>query len=145
MSLHITPSMDIGLQHVLENGLSLIEQQPVPGAQRQQVLNSLVTIFSEAKLGSQALVVQNLLLAVKEGPAVERFSLFFRYLKESFGDELPERLSEAEKVFADIRDGREFDDAQKARAADLIRHLLTALHRESVSVPLTAPRQFSFI
>ena len=109
-----------------------------------QVLDSLIEIFSEANRGSEALLAHNLLFAVEERPAFERFSLFFRYLNDSFGAELPNRLSEGVSVLTELRNGQIGDEAQRTRAEELIDNLLQALQRESALSPLDPPRAFHY-
>lgn len=144
MSVQLAPSKDLGLQHVLENGLALIRQKPFVEARRNQVLDCLIEIFNEADRGSQALQAQNLLFAVKERPAFERFTLFFRYLQDTFGPHLPSRLSEAASVLTELRNGHVNDDKRRARAAELIESLLAAMQRENDLLPLVPPRVFNY-
>ncbi len=144
MGPQLAPSRDLGLQHALENGLALLRHEPLDEARRMQVLDSLIDIFSEANRGSQALLAHNLLFAVEERPAFERFSLFFRYLNDSFGAELPNRLSEGVSVLTELRNGQIGDEAQRTRAEELIDNLLKALQRESALSPLDPPRVFHY-
>jgi hypothetical protein len=53
MALQMELSMDIGLRHALEAGLSVVKAQPAPDVD-PKVLDSLVEIFSEAGRGSLA-------------------------------------------------------------------------------------------
>jgi hypothetical protein len=104
-------------------------------------LRALVQIFTDADRGSQALGAQNLLLAVEEPPAFERFVLLFRYLNQSFGQDLPARLSEAASVLTDIEKNAPLSMQAKTRAAELIEGVLAAIARESALRQLTPPRE----
>jgi len=144
MTPQLAPSRDLGLELVLENGLAVIRQDPIDESRRRQILDRLIEIFSEADRGSQALKARNLLFAAEERPAFERFTLFFRYLKDSYGDDLPRRLSEAVGALTELRDGNLRDNAKRASAGELIEGLLAALQREIALSPLAPPRTFHY-
>jgi hypothetical protein len=133
--------MDIGLRHMLEAGLSLVEAQ-APQEEDSRVLESLVEIFSEAGRGSQA--VQQLLVGVEERPAFERFTLFFKYLKDAVGDDLPNRLSETANVFDSVKKKEAVEPERRAAAADLIQKLLTSMRREASLSRLSAPKSIVY-
>src|SRR5688500_9741592 len=86
---------DIGLRHLLENGLHVAQGQDVEDAERQQVLDNLLRVFSEADRGSEAFGTHNLTPIVNEKRALKRFSSFYHLLRHDFGDEVPGRLGEA--------------------------------------------------
>lgn len=144
MSFQLASSKDLGLQHVLENGLALIRDEPIDEERRTQVLESLIKIFSEANRGSQVIQAQNLLFAASDRPAFERFTLFFRYLKDPFGNDLPARLLEAAIVLTKLRDGCLDDEDQRARVGELIESLLAAMEREIALLSLVSPREFHY-
>lgn len=140
------PTTDLALQHVLQSGLAVVRNQPLAGERRTQVLRALVEIFSDADRGSQAVGAHNLLISVEEPPAFERFVLFFRYLHQSLGNDLPARLSEATAVFSGIENNADQAADAKARVAALIEGVLAAISRENALAPLAAPKdvQLSF-
>ena len=145
MTMQLASSKDLGLQHVLENGLALMRHQPLDDeARRIQVLDNLIQIFSEADRGSQALRSQNLLFAVEQRPEFERFALFFHYLEDTFGADLPSRLTEAAAVLIELRNGPVDDETKRGRAAELIESLLTALRQERALSPLNPPRVYHY-
>lgn len=133
--------MDIGLRHMLEAGLSAVGPQP-SGEADSRILQGLVEIFSEAGRGSQA--VQQLLVGVEERPAFERFTLFFKYLKDAVGDDLPTRLSETASVFDRVKNNETVDPERRQRAADLIQKLLAAMRREASLSRLAAPKSIIY-
>jgi hypothetical protein len=143
MTLQLEPSMDIGLRHVLETGLSYVGPKPVRNADNK-ILDSLVEIFAEAGRGSAVVQPPALLVGVGERPAFERFALFFKYLKDAFGDELPRRLSETESILNGLRNNEAIDPAGRQRAADLIQKLLVAMRREAALSPLDAPKSIVY-
>lgn len=143
MALQLEPSMDIGLRYVLEAGLSAVGAQPAAEVDTK-VLDNLVEIFSEAGRGSQAVEQRELLVGVDERPAFERFALFFRYLRDAVGDDLPTRLSETASVFSEVKNREAIDPERRKRAADLIEKLLIAMRREAVLSRLIAPKSIVY-
>lgn len=135
------PITDLALQHILQSGLAVVRGEPVEESRRSKVLQALVQIFTDADRGSQALGAQNLLLAVEEPPAFERFVLLFRYLNQSFGQDLPARLSEAASVLTDIEKNAPLSAQAKTRAAELLEGVLAAIAREGALRQLAPPRE----
>jgi hypothetical protein len=143
MTLQIEPSMDIGLRHVLETGLSVVRPEQAVEVD-DKVLGNLIEIFSEAGRGSEALQQRDSLIGVDERPAFERFALFFRYLKGAVGDDLTNRLSETASVFTGVKNREPVDSERRQRAAELIERLLTAMRREAALARLVAPRSITY-
>lgn len=146
MSPNLSPFRDIGLQHLLENGLRVLQHQTsLPDARRVQVVDGLVQVFSEADRGGAPLRSQASLWAASEAPDFERFSVFFRYIKDGpiQGDPLAE-LSEAKKSVEALKAGQGLDDAASERLESLIKLLLSGLHRDRVAAPLVPPMEMKF-
>jgi hypothetical protein len=139
MNVEIFPARDLGLQHLLENGLAVIRDEPALSSRREEVLATLLEVISEADKGGVAVTTQNLLSSMSGGPALERFSTFFRYLKDSFGDDVPERLSEAATVLSALKEQRPHDDESTSRTIRLIETLLNGVRRDRALRPLLPP------
>lgn len=144
MGFERIPSRDIGLRHVLENGLALVKGGELSDQRRKQVLTSLVRIFSEADRGSQALGPRNLTVALDEQKAFDRFSAFYHYLFHTFGDELPSRLSEAKVAITEIAETGTTDDLKKKRLEQVLKALLDSLRRERALTPLRSPKNYRY-
>ena len=134
------PSKDIGLRHVLENGLALLQGAELEADRRVQVLNSLQRIFSEAERGSAALGVAQLTAALNERRAIDRFSDFYHHLRHEFGDEVAARLSEAKVALDDLRDTGTTTEERAQELKDVLLHLVTSIRRERALSPLKQPR-----
>lgn len=144
MRVERIPSKDIGLRHVLENGLTLVQGGEFDEARREQVLQSLLRIFSEADRGSEALGVHNLTPALNEKRALERFSAFYHHLRHQFGDEVPGRLGDARAALADIIQ----EGATNVERTNCLEQVLTALlesiRKEMALTPLKPPREIVY-
>lgn len=139
MSFRQQSSMDIGLRHVLEAGLHFVRKDE-PAEENRDVLKSLVEILSEAGRGSQVIQRRELLVGIEDRPAFERFSVFFKYLKDSLEGDLPSRLNEAVSVFDNVRHGRRVEVAERQRAAELVEKLLLAMRRDAALTRLVSPK-----
>ncbi len=143
MTARLNPTSDLGLQHVLENGLLILQGGSLPAVRREQILERLVQIFSEADRGAETLRSQKLMFAVQHQPAFERFSIFFRYLKDSESD-VPKSLSEATEVLRQLQYGNVKNETQKSNLVKVIEKLLGGLRRERALTPLVSPKNISF-
>ena len=139
--MYPTPTSDLALRHILESGLKVVRDEPVDESRRTNVLRALVQIFTEASRGSEAVNSRNMLIAVEEPPAFERFALFFRYLNRTFGADLPARLAEATGVLTAIEQKAQLNAAAKGRVAELIQNMLAAINRESRLSQLNSPKE----
>lgn len=144
MGFERIPSKDIGLRHVLENGLALATGGEIPQGRRDQVLASLLRIFSEAERGSHALSPHNLTVALDEQRAFDRFSAFYHYLHHTFGDDVPNRVAEAKDALSEMAKDGVTDQEKGKRLAQLLKILLDSLRRERALMPLRSPRDFSY-
>lgn len=140
----LQPSMVLALQHTLGNGLKLLRHKKVDAARKGVILEHLVELFVDADKAGRAMVEQNVLFAVREPEAFEHFTIFFRYLKSTFGDHLQERLSEASKVMQALRDEKKPSKVEARRTEELIEKLLDALEREEDLRTAAVPQSFLF-
>lgn len=144
MSLQLPPSKDLGLRHVLEAGLAVVRNEQIDETRRGEVLDRLIEIFSQAERGSQAVEAENLLFATEQRSDFERFSLFFSYLDDLFGADLPTRLTETKEALGELRNHDALDEARLRQAEELIENLIAAIKRDAALAPLEPPRTFQF-
>lgn len=136
------PVTDLALKHTLQSGLALVKGQAMDEGRQHLVLQALVTIFTDAEKGSQALSTRNFFFAADEPPVIERFSLFFKYLHGSMGEDLSPRLSEAAVVLKGLEQNGAADIQAQGRVAQLIEDLLNGLAQESALTPLVSQKEF---
>lgn len=122
-------SGDIGLRHLLENGLSIAQGGDVEGFEKDQVLDGLLKVFSEADRGSDAFGTHNLTSALNEKRALQRFSTFYHYLRHDFGEDVPARLGEARLAISRLRED-EADVEGRQRLVVVLQALLQSLYRD---------------
>jgi len=142
MRFEMEPSQDLGLRHVLRNGISVLQGIEPPQG-RDRVLHGLIEIVSDADRGADVLNTQNLTFALDNKPAFERFSLFVRYLSDAFAD-LPARLAEAKTTLTRVEAGEHVELVQIQQVNELLTRLLEALERERSLTPLPTMRDYNF-
>ena len=143
MRFEMEPSQDLGLQHMLRNGVAVLRGEPFDPERRTRVVEGLLEIITEADRGSEALREQSLTFALNERPAFERFSLFLQYVGDSVED-IGNKLARAKEVLEGLEQGNEGSPEDRASVAELLNRLVSALERERALAPLTAPREFHY-
>lgn len=143
MRFELDPAQDLGLQHALQNGVAVLRGADFEPDRRAQILDGLIEIVSDAGRGSDAMNEQSLTFALNDRPAVERFSLFLRYLGDS-PEDIGAKLAGAKHVLESLEAGQEVDPDERTSTENLLGSLLSALERERALTPLTAPREFHY-
>jgi hypothetical protein len=138
MTTQFGSASSVGLRHVIEDGVALLNQDQLGEARRKIVLKGLMDIFAGASRGSDVMQVQSLFARVSDKPAVEAFSLLFRYLNPEYRGDLPRRIEETLDVLKAISDNQQVDAPRLTHARQLLVSLLDAMRRE---VALRAPHQ----
>jgi hypothetical protein len=142
MRFELDPAQDLGLQHVLKNGVAVLQGANFDPDRQTQILDGLLEIVSDADRGSVAMNEQSLTFAMNDRPAVERFSLFLRYLGDV--EDIGAKLAGAKLVLEGLEAGQDVEEGERSSTADLLGRLLHALERERALTPLTAPREFHY-
>lgn len=137
---------DLGLQQLLENGVRLFQQdQMLAPDRRAAVVDGLVQVFSEADRGAIPLRSQSLFSASSSAD-FERFSIFFRYIKEDDFEGGPlNEISEAKQALESLKAGESLDEKMASRLIRLISLVLTGLSRDRRAAPLRPPVEMKFV
>lgn len=143
MNFDREPSQDLGLQHLLQNGLIVLRDGDLGQERTTEVIEGLLEIVSEADRGSEALRSQNLTFALENSRAFERFSLFFRYLQGD-QEELSGRLANARRGLEILESGGSISLPERNSLESLLDDLLQALKKERALAPLHSPREIHF-
>lgn len=143
MRFDLDPSQDLGLQHVLRNGLAVLRGEDVAAERREKILDGLLDIVREADRGSEAMQTQSLAFALDQTPAFDRFSLFVQYLGDSV-DDIGARLAAAKEVLEGLEGNGEVAPEARQSVIDLLSQLVSALEQERALSPLTAPGEIDY-
>jgi hypothetical protein len=124
---------------MLQNGVAVLRGADLGADRRQQVLDGVLEVVTDADRGREALQEQSLTFARSDRPALERFSLFLSYLGED--GNLPQRLVEAKDVIQGLEANAAISQDKRNAVADLLESLVEALKRERALTPLPGPRE----
>lgn len=140
MRFEMEPSHDLGLQHMLQNGVAALRGAELGADRENQVLGGVLEVVADADRGCVSLQQQSLTFARNDSPALERFSLFLSYLGDSQGD-LSGKLTQARDVIQRLRANGAVSEFERNSVAELLESLLMALRRERALTPLSAPSE----
>jgi len=143
MRFEMEPSQDLGLQHMLQNGVAALRGSDLGADRTQQVLGGVFEVVADADRGCVSLQHQSLSFARNNSPALERFSLFLSYLGDPQGD-LSAKLTEAKDVIERLRANNAVSANERNAVAELLENLLLALRRERAFAPLSAPSEIYY-
>ena len=130
---------DVGLRHVLEDGLAILSRSELDPGRRQFVLDDLMQLFGDALRGSELLDRTSLLVASADRYAVETYSLIDRYIRSEDPAAVRQDLETSLAAFGALREGRQVQHAEKRKAISFLRQVLTTLERNDVSGILERP------
>ena len=133
---------ELSLQHVLEDGLALTKGQ-LSELQRQQVLEGIIEVFSEATQGASIVHNRALFIKAEEKSAFNIFSLVFSYLNHIYGDDLASELEKTKQVFENLEQGQDISDQSLSASSVFIEKFLDALRLQHRLVPPQAPIVFN--
>ena len=139
-----SPIRDLGLQHVLENALSILRSEAIADQRRAQVIESIIELLNEADKGSSILKSNSLAVSSNEGPALQSFSIFHKCLGQS-QDVIESRLNEAKALMSDVASGRSPELAERKSVEALFAGLLAFIKRERSLIPLSSSKEYRFL
>jgi hypothetical protein len=120
----------LGFRHLVEDGIAVLQDQPVGSDRRKYVLDDLSELIGRANRGSDLFRNHALFVASGDRGAVESFSLVDRFLGGAESDYWKSILSQAQEALHQLRNG----DVPKAEARDaavsLLKKILSGLIRE---------------
>jgi hypothetical protein len=120
----------LGFRHLIEDGVAILQDQPVAAARRRYVLDELLELIGRANRGSDLFRTNALFVASAERGAVESFSLVDRFLGGAESDHWKSILTQAEEAFDRLRNERVPAVQEREAAIELLKKILSGLIRE---------------
>lgn len=130
---------ELGLEHVLEDGLALAENVELPPDRRRDVLEGVFRIFDSAGEGSELAAQNSLFVRADQKPALESFQMVYGYLHCIYEDRLFEKIRETRKVFSLMSAGEAIDEDDLSRSVELMKAFLEAVRLKRSLVEPVAP------
>jgi len=130
MDLFSSLTATVGLRHVLEDGLAVLDERPVEAARRQYVVGDLAGLLEQAARGVKVTEGNHLFAHARDVPDFEAYSLIFRYLNESYRDTLAAKIAETCAAFRKLSLDQPVDPSEKGTARDFLDQMLRRLNRD---------------
>jgi hypothetical protein len=126
----------IGFRHVIEDGLSVLQNGNLEPTRRAYVLDDLTALLRGAIKGSDLARQVSLFVRSDDRNAFEIFSLLDRYLGHGYDPDWREKLPSAEKAFTQLKENVEVAPEARSEAIALLTELLSSVkRRNSVGIP----------
>jgi hypothetical protein len=130
MPIQPTWTSGLGFRHLIEDGIAILQNQPLAPARRQYVLDDLSELIERANRGSDLFRNHALFVASGDRGAVESFSLVDRFLGGAESDYWKSILAQAQEALYQLRNG-DIPKAETSGAAiNLLNKILSGLTRE---------------
>lgn len=133
MRTELALATNVGLRHVIEDGVSILDNTRVPPERRRFVLDDLIELLQEAVRGSELLGSSSLLVAGADRSAVDAISLLDRYLRNDSDAVLRDELKASAVAFTALRDGKSVSPSHRKQVVRFMRELLSTLERSESS------------
>jgi hypothetical protein len=132
MKTELVSASNVGLRHVIEDGLAILSNHQLSDERRTFVLADLADLLGQASRGAQLASSASFFVGGDDRVAFDAFSLLDKLNSEA--NELDkENLRASAAAFNALRTGNEVAMAEKRRAAVFLKKLLGSLERESSS------------
>lgn len=120
----------VGFRHLIEDGVAILQNQPVGPDRRKYVLDDLAELIGRANRGSDLFRSHALFVASADRSAVESFSLVDRFLGGAESDHWKSVLAQAQEAFHQLRNGGVPGAEARDAAIGLLKKILSGLTRE---------------
>ena len=139
MARELTTISGVGLRHVVEDGLSLLRGQQLPGERGEYVLERLSRLIHEAVVGSKIVEQEALFVGSKDRDAYESFSLFERHLRHHEG--WRELLKGTERALDELKaTGRPSEEVRPV-AVEMLQEMQESLRRQGAGGIRSLPEE----
>ena len=131
----------LGFRHLIEDGVAILQNQPVNPDRRKYVLEDLSDLVVRARQGSDLVRNNALFVASADRSAVESFTILDRFLGEASRDQWKGVLQQTEEALDRLRSGASPQDNQREAAIGLLKRILSGLLREPKPGVPTQPEE----
>ena len=126
----------IGFRHVIEDGLSVLQNDDLEPGRRAYVLEDLTTLLRGAIKGCSLASQVSLFVRSDDRNAFEIFSLLDRYLGHGYDPDWRDKLPLAEKAFTQLQENSDVSSDARSAAIALLTELLSSVkRRNSIGIP----------
>lgn len=134
---------EVGLEHVLEDGLALAVDADSDASRKEVVLEGVLAIFDAATEGSELVGRNSLFIRADQKPACDTFEMIFKYLHSEYGESLAGRISETRDVFENLKNNVVVSEDKRVRCSEFLQSFLEALRLKRALSKPNSPLVFS--
>lgn len=120
---------DVGLRHIVEDGIAALLNRTMTDDRRVYVLNDLIDLFRRAAHGSKIARQQLLFGKSEERSAYECFARFDDLLRDRLTNRWEDVLDEVCDALERLRDGRDIPTRTRESAEHFLAALLSTIER----------------
>ena len=122
----------VGLKHVIEDGLAIIEGRPVSDSRKGFVLEDLRALLNKAIRGSEIASKPTLFLGEDDRQAFGSFALIDRYLGGGAAPTWVHQAPDALRVFERVQKAEAPNEHEKKAALEILNALLCQISAEPI-------------
>jgi hypothetical protein len=125
----------VGLKHVIEDGLAIIEGRSISDSRKGFVLEDLRALLNKAIRGSEIASQSTLFLGEDDRQAFGSFALIDRYLGGGAAPSWLHQAPDALRVFESVQQAKVPNEREKHAALEILNALLCQISAESMVQP----------
>lgn len=124
--------LPIGLRHVLEDGVAILEgEKELQAARRESVLANLHDFIDRAKSGAETTSLASFVASAKHASAIDTYAFLFRNVDAETKADLNNRLATTMKVISGLKQKTAVPGKEQTVAKEFLSSLLGRLKYES--------------
>lgn len=124
--------LPIGLRHVLEDGVTILEGgRELQATRRERVLENLYDFIDRAKSGAETTSRVSFIASAKHASAIDTYAFLFRNVDAETKADLTNRLTTTMKVISGLKTMTAVSGSEKTVAKEFLGGLLSRLKYES--------------
>jgi hypothetical protein len=135
----MTNAQLIGLCHILEDGITILESGKVPSSRRKYVLKELKDLLKAANQGSKLVHEQAWVIPPSERMAFDSFSFIDTYLDSYDRDQLDRSLLAAKHSIERAETKQKNPSTELVIALDFLKDLLQCIESDGHTILRTHP------
>lgn len=133
MNTSIALKSELGLRHLIEDGIAILRGGAFPDARRDFVLSDLQELFEKVARGHELIQSPSFFVGTADRGAFEAYSLLDRFLPLSPSGSVHTALRASAERLAEIKGGHTVAPAQRQESAEFLSQILASLRRQDSS------------
>jgi hypothetical protein len=129
----------VGLRHVLQDGVALLEGRNLRQDRADFVVQDLADLLQRANRGAQITNEHQLLVTAADIKSFEIYALLFQYLNDAFGNTLSGKIDEAHSALDELANHQELSPHTRDTTRDFFLRLIERMDCDEAYTPQSQP------